>query len=388
MKVKILLRADYANKNGENPVCLRITQNRKVKLFSLKIYVNAKDWNEKENIVKKSDLQFYAKNLLIKKFNAKAETIISNFSIAEKYLSFSEFENLLFSEKKHSNSFYEFIENELILLSNINSFSTQKKHKSELKKLKKFRPELPFTEIDVNFLQSYKNSMVRTLHINTIDKSLVFIKTYLNKAIAKGLYNAEASPFKKFKLERIPTKRPYLTINELGTLETLYENNTLPKGLKITLKNYLFSCYTGVRFSDIQSLTFENVIDIVHESKEMKILDFQMHKTGDSVRIPLHQKAFDLLSSFEFKTQKVFRVFTNQVTNRHLKAIAKRAEISKNLTFHIARHTFATHGLYYEIPIEILSQILGHKDLRTTQIYAKVTDHLKINAINKMQKSV
>ena len=76
--------------------------------------------------------------------------------------------------------------------------------------------------------------------------------------------------------------------------------------------------------------------------------------------------------------QKIFRVSVNQVTNRHLKEIMKKAEIDKKITFHSARHTFAIHGLNSDIPMELVGDLLGHTDIKTTKIYAKYTDSKKI----------
>jgi integrase/recombinase XerC len=85
-------------------------------------------------------------------------------------------------------------------------------------------------------------------------------------------------------------------------------------------------------------------------------------------------------------SQKVFRVLSNQKTNEHLKEIIKIAEIEKNITFHSARHTLATIGLEKGIPIEVISKILGHTEIKMTQIYAKVNDSLKYQEMQKLDK--
>jgi len=382
---KFFLRTDQANQDGTNSICLRITINRKAKKYSLKIFIDKASWNENNQTIKKIDKQSLDKNKLLLKHKAKVLKIISDFSLTDKFLSFNEFETLFFNDKKQSDSFYDFVENEMILQAKVFSYDTKRAYKSQLNKLKNFRPQLSFFDIDINFLQSYKNFLIGKLHPNSIHKALTFIKSFLNRAIAKNIYTGK-SPFSNFKLAKIPTERPYLTINELEKLEKLYTKE-LKQGIKTTLRNYLFSCYTGLRFSDISKLSYLNIFDIVHNDKTLKMIEINMHKTGAPIRIPVHEKASLMLSEYELKSQKVFKVFVNQVTNRHLKIIAKLTNINKNLSFHIARHTFATHALYYGIPIEIVSQLLGHRNLKTTQIYAKVTDHLKINAIYKMQRA-
>ena len=113
-----------------------------------------------------------------------------------------------------------------------------------------------------------------------------------------------------------------------------------------------------------------------------------MHKTKKLVRIPIIRQADNLISYPKHFTNEMpfFNVMSSQPTNRYLKEIAKEAGIIKNVSFHVARHTFATNGLEFGIPLEVISQILGHSDLRTTQIYAKVSDKLKIEQMQKMEK--
>ena len=107
-----------------------------------------------------------------------------------------------------------------------------------------------------------------------------------------------------------------------------------------------------------------------------------MHKTQDDVSIPLPPQAIVLLEE-GFQNQRVFKVNANQVTNRYLKEISEKAKIKKKITFHCARHTFATISLSIGIPLEVVSKLLGHKDLKTTMIYAKILDDLKIKYMEK-----
>ena len=107
-----------------------------------------------------------------------------------------------------------------------------------------------------------------------------------------------------------------------------------------------------------------------------------MHKTKDSEYVPLIEKSKHLIGT-GFNNQRVFKVSANQVANRNLKDIMTGAGIKKDISFHCARHTFATVGISLGIPIEVISKLLGHKDLQTTQIYAKVMDHVKIMQMDK-----
>jgi site-specific recombinase XerD len=112
-----------------------------------------------------------------------------------------------------------------------------------------------------------------------------------------------------------------------------------------------------------------------------------MHKTGYLVGIPLTQKALNLiLVNFQSDSDSLFRVYCNKVTNRVLKLIGRQYNIPKKLTCHVARHTFATISITLGIPIEVVSKLLGHTNLKTTQVYAKIVDKVKEREMEKWNK--
>jgi len=147
--------------------------------------------------------------------------------------------------------------------------------------------------------------------------------------------------------------------------------------LAIVRDIFLFAVYTGLAYSDIARLRIDNITIGIDRSQWLNI---HRQKTNVRCPIPLLKPAEEIIQKYEsfheFKpSANVFPVPTNQVVNRYLKQIAEAAGISKNLTFHMARHTFATTvTLSHNIPIETVSKMLGHTSLSTTQIYAKVID--------------
>ncbi len=184
----------------------------------------------------------------------------------------------------------------------------------------------------------------------------------------------DKDPFRKFKQKLVPTHRGFLTAEELKDLEEL---NIDSERLKTVRDMFIFSCYTGISYADLMLLTKNSVV--LGVDKSYWIIT-KRQKTGNAVKIPLLSKALDLIKRYMNDKRSMingtlFPKISNQKLNAYLKEIAEPAGIQKNLTFHMARHTFATTvTLTNGVPIETISKMLGHTKLATTQIYAKVIE--------------
>lgn len=183
----------------------------------------------------------------------------------------------------------------------------------------------------------------------------------------------EKNPAEGFSWEKNKAERGYLTEKDLKAIQ----NANLSHSLTFMRDMFLFSVYTGTSYVDMTELTADNIVTGIDGSLW---LNFHRVKTGQRCPIPLLKPALDILDRYESyrranKQGKLFPMPTNQVTNRELKKIAAAAGIDKNLTFHVARHTFATTvTLSNGIPLETVSRMLGHASIATTQIYAKIVD--------------
>jgi integrase len=185
------------------------------------------------------------------------------------------------------------------------------------------------------------------------------------------------NPFKFITIKKVEGKRDFLSTDELNRLSQAYFTGKVRNPIEQEiLKYFLFSCYTGLRYSDLKLLGKDSI--------DANKININMHKTGYIVSIPLTQKAKQLLPLETFPdTGYVFRIYCNKVTNRVLKQIGQRFDIHKKLTCHVARHTFATVSITLGIPIEVVSKLLGHTNLRTTQVYAKIVDSVKEREMEK-----
>jgi integrase/recombinase XerC len=387
-------RPDFVKKDGQYPVYLRLCINRKRRYYALKLSIPSpeKYWDSQKVQIKRypgADVpKLNADNLELEHYLTKVQKIIHDCKVADRLLSFEEFERLFRASGDIRKSFYAFCDQEIAFLKKKGKAKeTIRSYESYISKLKKYRPTLGFNELTLDFIKEYHIYMMTTLenNENTCHKSLSFLRSMLNNAIKLGLLNENI--FRKYPLKRVQGNREFLTIDELGKLEKLFQTKALKRYQWNVLKYFLFGCYTGLRYQDIKDLKFKDIKTEVHHDHETRIIRLSMHKTKDQVSIPVIQQAGKLIGE-GFAHQQVFKVNCNQVTNRYLKEIAEKAGIGKRLTFHCARHTFATVGISKGIPIEVISKLLGHRDLKTTMIYTKVVDDLKIHYMKNWETAI
>ena len=172
-----------------------------------------------------------------------------------------------------------------------------------------------------------------------------------------------------------------MTTDELKFLFQQFLNlrDELSKPENDAVLAFLFSCYTGLRYSDLKSLKETEI----QNNKIRK----EMHKTGDIVYIPLCPQAITLISlSGKYPQGQVLKVTENSYFNRHLRSGVQKLGFHKHIHCHLARHTFATTCLSLGIPLEVTSKLLGHKSVETTLIYAKYVDAVLDSEMKKFQK--
>ena len=372
---KIVQKA-YTRHDGTKNIFIRLTINRKTRYFPLNIYVRPEHFKKAK--VLKADPDHREKNALIENYEIKAKKILFDFRINNKALTFARFRENFYNVSYGSDSFFDFYQEQISLLENKLAPNTIKAYKSQLVKLKEFRKDLTFNDIDLNFITAYEGFIKQKgNNRNTVSKSIKFIKAILGRAVERGIL--KENPVKGYKVHEIQGNRQFLTREELFRLERLYSENRLKANQQNVLKYFLFCCYTGLRYQDIKGLKFKNI-------KNGNSLALQMIKTKEFVKIPLTDKAKELLPVPGFDNQNVFRVMTSQPTNRHLKEIMKKAGIQKRISFHSARHTFATVSKSLGIPYDVISKILGHTNLKTTQIYTRYETELLAREMDKWNK--
>lgn len=223
------------------------------------------------------------------------------------------------------------------------------------------------------YLQGFKREgAARVCTVNGAMKHIQRLKRVLNLALQNDWL--ASNPVCALHVKRNKVERGYLEAEEVERLK----NCVLPPSLSVLRDMFLFAVYTGISYVDMVNLTGKNIVVGIDRTRW---LQFHRQKTGLRVSLPLLPPAEKILEGFECyapaggEERRIFPMLSNQATNRYLKDIARIAGIRKNITFHLARHTFATTiTLQQGIPIETVSKMLGHASLTTTQIYAKVLD--------------
>jgi site-specific recombinase XerD len=238
--------------------------------------------------------------------------------------------------------------------------------------------DIPFGKIDIAFIEDYVYYLKIDLQLApmSVRSFLAPFRTVVRRAFHKGLMRQY--PFFGYAHEKEVIKRRYLLGDEL---ERLMKVNLECSSINFTRDMFLFSTFTGLSYSDLKGLQFKHIQQHTDDSCWI-VLNRQ--KTGTSLYIPVLPVAQRILDKyvdekFSERNGYVFKVKTIVNFNVHLKQIARIAKIDKRLTFHMSRHSYATTVcLNNGVPIESLSQMLGHTSIKTTQIYAQVT-RTKIN---------
>jgi len=243
---------------------------------------------------------------------------------------------------------------------------------------------LKYEALNLNFQKSKDISKNKDVKItqNTqkrLERNLNFI---LNKAAKSSLIIS--NPMGKLdRSDKITTKagtRTYLTKEEVQELVNVPYN-----GVRDIKAAFLFSCFTGLRYSDLRCITLADF----HKDTIGTYLDISMVKTGERLRVYVPDNALHMIPKRErTNTEAIFDLPKNDAGNVYLRRWIKMAGIDKNITFHCARHTAATLLLSSGLPLAVVSKQLGHLKISTTQIYAKIVDEAQVQAANTMDKII
>ncbi len=383
------------SKGKTAPIYCRITVNGQRTEFSIKRSVAINKWDNgkvKSNNEEAKSLKAYLRQVEAKLFEHYRDLLANNIfmtaeDIKNAYLGLEKQQHSLLELMDYHNSHLKdtlewgTLKNYFTTQNYVKEFLTERLRKKDI-----YLSQLSYqfiTELEM-FLKGYQPKDHRKpMGNNTVMKHIERLRKMINLAIKNEWL--EKDPFHKFKLKFEKKDRGYLTKEELKRIE---EKDFRLERLNQTRDIFVFSCYTGLSYAEVYDLKPEHIVIGLDGERWIR---GQRKKSKEWFTVPLLPQAQKIIEKYQDNivakaNGKVLPVYTNQKTNSYLKEIAYLCEIDKNLTYHLARHTFATTvTLSNGVPIESVSKMLGHTSLRTTQIYAKVVEQ-KLSEDMKMLK--
>lgn len=372
--------------NNRANIYVRLTQNGKRVNISLKKKINISTWDEKSQRANGTDKDSRILNLYLNEIQSKIYRIYEDFKKEEKLFTSQMIKARFLGEDKKRFTFQNLIDyyNEKMQhklhKNTIGQYKTSQRYMLEYILKEYEETDIFLSKLDYSFVIGFEDFLrsyipkagQNKIGNNTAMKHIKRLRRMVTLAYRMEWLNRD--PFVNFKMKIEKKEREFLTSEELQRIEDL---NSSIERLVVVKDLFVFSCYTGISYSDIVELTNNNIV-IGIDGNPWIMAD--RVKTGTPFKIPLLLQAQSLVDKYRdhLRTQRGINLLprlSNQKLNSYLKEIADLCGIKKNLTFHMARHTFATTvTLSNGVPIETVSKLLGHTKLSTTQIYARVVE--------------
>ena len=377
-------RKKRLNKRGMALVQVEAYLNRKKMYFSTKIYLKPEQWDAKRKMVKNHPNANVLNRMLYENIAAIEQTELGLWQQG-KSISLDLLKNSIDKPLSNGRSFLTFFKEE-IANSSLKE-STRQNHLSTLELLQEFKKEILFTDLTFEFVSSFDNYLQsKGYHLNTIAKHMKHLKRYINVAINKEYMDIQKYAFRKYKIKSIEGSHTHLAPEELHKFENLQLTGRYTR-LQKTKDAFLFCCYAGLRYSDFTNLTSANIVEFHQETW----IIYKSVKTGMEVRLPLNLlfegKGIQILQRYKDDLNSFFKLKDNSNINKELNILAGFAKIDKRVSFHTARHTNATLLLYNGANITTVQKLLGHKSVKTTQVYANIMDITVVRDLEKTASS-
>ncbi len=363
---------NYKDRDNKSLVYLTVRDGKTKIRINTEIRIPPSWWNNKTKRISPADSQHSeiaaSLNLILENIEAKITTIKTQYFLSKRILD----ARTLIEEFQTATPEFDFIafmrhySQEQIVKPR-----TMKGYKTVISKLENLQPEIPFHKINEQFLSRYRKKYSQDAEI-TYNTDLKVIKKFLRIAKKKGItFPLDLDDLKI----NVNSKRIiYLMPEEVQRLQNYFYSEFLQESHILPLGYFLFSCYTGMRISDIQQLTRQQVEDHTFSFTHVKTGNFQTVKLNASaIRLIEHQEIL-------FKTKIV-----DQKINSHLKNIAKICKITKNVSMHVGRHTFATTFYRNSKDIFALKKLLGHSKIEHTMIYVHVLQGEELEGYDAVQ---
>lgn len=354
--------------------------------FSIKRKIDTLSWHEQKGRAKPISEENIMLNSLLEQIRSKIVNHYQELILEGKKITIKAIKNKYFGIEENESTLQKLVTYHNDVMKKVLATGTLKNYYTTQKYLERFvtkitgEDDIGLSEINYKFITDFEFFLrswkpvdhQRPLNNNGVMKHMERFQKLIN--LAKKLEWIKTDPFANYSLKFEKVIRDFLTLDELTRIE---EKEFKIQRLQQVKDLFVFSCYTGLSYIDLVNLKPDNITIGIDG---MKWINTTRQKSMNQVKVPLLPKAIEILEKYKIQPKvlnenKLLPGFSNQKLNTYLKEIADLCEINKNLTFHIARHTFATTvTLTNGVPIESISKMLGHTKLSTTQIYAKVIE--------------
>lgn len=366
-------------KNGEAPICLRITVNGKRAEVQIKRSVEVNKWNNQKECAigrdnKTLELNHYLETVRTKILRIHRQLEQDNKPITAEILKchyYGESETpkmLLEVFKEHNQKCSELIGKDYVRAT-VMYYERTARYLSEFIKQNHRLSDIPLKDIDYNFIQAFEHFVktVKNCQQNATVKHLKNFKRIIRIALLNHWIISD--PFAEIHFKQTPTNRDFLLEEELQLILRKQFNISRLETVKDI---FIFCCFTGLAFTDVQHLTPEHILC---DNKGEYWIRKPREKTTNMCNIPLLEIPLKLIDKYKHhpeceRKNIVFPVPSNQRMNSYLKEIADLCGIKKNLSTHVARHSFTCIALANKVSMESIAKMLGHSNIKTTKIYA------------------
>lgn len=351
-------RKKTATKKHKASVQIEVLSERKRKYIGTGVKLYSDQWDERKKVI--NSMQMLELNRSLDEQIRIIQDWVNELIRKREPFDFEKLEKFIkFSNK--SENFIEFIERRIEERQDITE-STKKTHRTFSESLRLFERITYFSDLTKENITIYDDWLHEKGYSQpTVHNYHKRMKRYINEAIKFELIDKD--PYSGLHFERGKHQiRKYLTEDEL---KKIIEAEIPSKTVRQVRDLFVFQAYTGISYADLAKFDFKK--DIAKKNGKMVIHDVRQ-KTEETYFIVLLSPALEVLERYKF----ILPVISNQQYNLRLKIVADYAKIDKNLTVHMARHTFATMCLNNGVKIENVSKMLGHSNIKTTQEYAKV----------------
>lgn len=376
LSIRFVIIKAKINKRGVCAISCRLTYKGKRKAFSTGLFVNPSNWDSKKQIVLNSDIESKSSNGQLAQIHQKLSNTSLSLQLKGNEFNveaiFDEFFNKTIKKEDSIISYFKkFLDKQSELIGKDIKISTWKKSEYVYNDVRLFielkykKRDYPLKMLKFHFIVDFEHYLktIKNQKQITVNKGIQRLRKVVKTALDEGYLDND--PFTRYRPKKVVKEVVFLSVEELKSLESHSFNQ--PR-FDLVKNLFIFCCYTGLAYNEMSNLKRCHIVKGAdgHDWIKMK-----REKTSRMISVPLMAKTISIIDKYEgLKNESVLPKFSNQKINSYLKEIADIVGINKRITHHTARKTFAsTVLLYNDVPMEIVSELLGHSSITITQDY-------------------